>query len=892
MRKIITFLAVIGLAIASVHAVSFRLKFTGATSNRQFVRLDSVRIQNLDRSWTETLVYPDTVFISQQTGITDAQGSTAEIAVYPNPANGQTNVAVSVPQSGDATLQLFNLAGQRVAERSVTLEAGENTFEVRMQKAQVYLLAVTTAQGRNTIKILNSGGSAENAIVFHGKRNFVEKLVSSNIIQHGDELKILGYAKRSDTVVISSEVRQQVTANHSFTLTFAIPDLPVLPTVVVPGGYGSQRTGTTITTHGEVLSDGGVPVTARGVCWSTSQNPTISDSHTSDGTGVGVFTSNITGLTPLTTYYLRFYATNSVGTAYSSQFSIPTLSNPPTVTTANISNITVNTATCGGNVTSDGGSTVTARGVCWSTSHNPTVNGPHTTNGTGTGSFTSTLTNLNENTTYYVRAYAENADHISYGNEVSFTTITSSPVVTTSSVTSIGSSTATCGGNVTSAGASSVTARGVCWSTSQLPTVSGSHTTNGSGTGSFTSSITGLSANTTYYVRAYATNANGTSYGSQVNFTTTSVVLPTVTTTSASNITATSASCGGNIVNNTGLAITARGLCWGTSQNPDINGLHSSGGTGSGSFTTTIPNLAPNTTYYVRAYATTPSGTAYGNQINFTTSIAFANAAFSVSANTRVNFAPGNLQWSAKNGGSTATTHTVAGGGTAAGTWRFAPHQWDVIGASNSSVSSTYSGWIDLFGWGTSGYNSKYPYTTANDTLLYAPKRSNIASTNYDWGVYNAIYNPITSTTQSPGTWRTLTYSEWNYLLNTRSTTSGVRYAKATVNGMVGLVILPDNWSTSTYALSSTNTANAAFTTNTITASQWATLESAGAIFLPAAGKRNGTSVLDVANYAFYWTSSVLYGEPNIWFIYSSNVERSGITPTTACSVRLAKNVQ
>jgi len=187
-----------------------------------------------------------------------------------------------------------------------------------------------------------------------------------------------------------------------------------------------------------------------------------------------------------------------------------------------VSDVTATTALCGGYVTDDGGATVTARGVCWSTSQNPTISDSHTTDGTGTGSFTSNITGLNGLTKYYVRAYATNSVGTTYGNQVSFTTTEALPVVTTSAVSNItldnSTINATCGGNVTDEGASAVTARGVCWSTSSNPTTAGSHTTDGNGLGSFTSTITGLTSGTTYYVRAYATSSAGTVYGNQVSF--------------------------------------------------------------------------------------------------------------------------------------------------------------------------------------------------------------------------------------------------------------------------------------------------------------------------------------------------------------------------------------
>lgn len=169
-----------------------------------------------------------------------------------------------------------------------------------------------------------------------------------------------------------------------------------------------------------------------------------------------------------------------------------------------------------------------------------------------------------------------------------------------------------------------------------------------------------------------------------------------------------------------------------------------------------------------------------------------------------------------------------------------------------------------------------------------------ISGTNYDWGVYNAIYNPRTQTTDAPGTWRTLTNAEWSYLINTRSTTSGIRYAKAYVHGVPGLIIVPDNWSTSTYALNSTNTTGAAYTTNVISDAQWTTLETAGCAFLPATGQRGGTSVGYVGYNGGYW-SATYYGSNYAYYV-SFN---SGSVYPSSCndrysgqSVRLVRSAQ
>ena len=280
-------------------------------------------------------------------------------------------------------------------------------------------------------------------------------------------------------------------------------------------------TATSATAGGNVTLNGNRSITARGVCWSTSENPTIDNNKTTDGTGTGAFISEITGLTLGMVYYLRAYATNEIGTAYGEQIIFTT--DPlkiPTVTTYDISNITSTTAQCGGNVTADGYTPVTARGVCWSISENPTINDSKTSNGSGTGDFTSNITGLTHGTLYYVRAYATNSIGTAYGEQKTFTTLTINlPTVTTADVTKITSTAAKCGGNVTNDGNSSVTARGVCWSTSPNPTINDDKTTNGTGTGSFTSNVTGLIKNKLYYIRAYATNSAGTAYGEQKSFT-------------------------------------------------------------------------------------------------------------------------------------------------------------------------------------------------------------------------------------------------------------------------------------------------------------------------------------------------------------------------------------
>ncbi len=223
---------------------------------------------------------------------------------------------------------------------------------------------------------------------------------------------------------------------------------------------------------------------------------------------------------------------------------------PPTLTTLPVTEITSNSAKSGGNITDDGGATVTARGVVWSTSENPTVdnNDGKTTDGTGSGQFTSNITELSAGTTYYVRAYAINNEGTSYGDQKEFTTEGGLATVITAEIIDITSTSAISGGNITHDGGVAVTARGVVWSTSENPTLEDNDgfTEDGEGTGEYTSQLTDLSPGTTYYVQAYATNSEGTAYGDEVEFATIGAA-PTATTNDASDITSTSAILNGSV---------------------------------------------------------------------------------------------------------------------------------------------------------------------------------------------------------------------------------------------------------------------------------------------------------------------------------------------------------
>jgi uncharacterized protein (TIGR02145 family) len=388
----------------------------------------------------------------------------------------------------------------------------------------------------------------------------------------------------------------------------------------------TEITYTTAVSGGDVSTDGGAAITAKGICWNTAENPTIDNNHTTYTGSENGFTGSMTGLTQGTVYYIRAYATNNKGTAYGNQVTFTTVANSVAVlTTKAVSAITLTSASSGGDITSDGGSPITEKGICWNTAENPTIANNHISGGTGMVGFVSNLTGLTEGTTYYVRAYATNGKGTAYGNQVSFSTSPASiPVLTTKEISEITFSSAKSGGDITSDGGSAITEKGICWNTTENPTITNNHISGGTGIEGFVSNISGLTEGTTYYVRAYATNSKGTAYGNQQSFRTVPATIAIITTKGISDITLNSAKSGGDITSDGGAAVISKGICWNTSENPTTANNHTSDGTGTSAFVSALSGLRDATRYYVRAYAVNSKGTAYGNQESFTTTAANA----------------------------------------------------------------------------------------------------------------------------------------------------------------------------------------------------------------------------------------------------------------------------
>lgn len=607
-----------------------------------------------------------------------------------------------------------------------------------------------------------------------------------------------------------------------------------------------------------------------------------------------------------TKYYYRYEFYNGYNLMWTEIFNFTTTDqqDKPTVETVEATNITMTSAKVEGNVTNDGGAAVTERGIYYSIYENPTASDSVRYAGTGIGRFYCEMTNLTNATTYYIRAFATNSEGTSLGDVITIRTVEHPvpPTVTVDEVSDITINTAVCGGNVLDGGFAEVTERGICYSTHHEPTIFDYKVAGGAGLGLFQCRMSGLEMMTTYYVRAYAKNSeNLIGYSDEVSFVTADeTYCPEVIMNEVTDFNHFYAIGSGEVVADGGLDIIERGICWSTSHNPTIYNNKLTAGGGMGEFECRMTYLYGNTTYYVRAYASNEACTIYSdNEVTFTT-LPHPNTApegaipslFSVSETQQVFFSKGNLQYQASTG-----------------TWRFAEHQWDYVGGTSGSneygtvyengvkcdnalISQSYSGWIDLFGWATSGWNNNNHYYQPWDTENtgwsvdgygygywdgeYAQYSMTGDYINMDWGVYN----PISNGGNEAGLWRTGA-SEIAYILGSRQNAAYLQ-SDGTVNGVKGKIILPDAWILPEGVSFLGSAGN--FEINSYSIEEWNIMENAGAVFLPQAGWRNGTTYNGPGTW-FYWGAGLNGIGSSYWSNYSVSAYRY-----YGYSVRLIQN--
>lgn len=309
------------------------------------------------------------------------------------------------------------------------------------------------------------------------------------------------------------------------------------------------------------------------------------------------------------------------------KMNIPSKSQP-TVSLQTVENVTYNSATFKGAIVTVGSSKITRHGFCWGTEANPEVDDVASSCDMGdctqAKDYTYNASSLTPSTLYYIRAYAENAEGISYSNQTTFKTLGTPqiPEIETGSVSNIQPRQAVVDGNLLNIGnVEEITQYGHVWSTTPQPDLDDPATRLGrtEATGAYHSTLTGLSPNTTYHVRAYATNRIGTAYGEEVTFTTTLGTVD-ITTSEVKDITYRSAYCSGQIQSEGGNTLLEKGICWNTSPLPTIEGNHQAVPGSGNPFGLTVSGLEELTTYYVRAYAKTEDGNVYyGNETHFTT---------------------------------------------------------------------------------------------------------------------------------------------------------------------------------------------------------------------------------------------------------------------------------
>ncbi|MBO7134987.1 MAG: DUF1566 domain-containing protein [Bacteroidales bacterium] len=506
------------------------VRFTGQLNGTSYCRLDSLAVTNLTRDWTETVEYPDTIIVLGGTVGTNlnfaaTQGLGQNI---PNPFDCETRVELSVSQRENVRMQLLDASVRQYADYSGSLDAGVHTFDISAANPQTYILNALVGDKSYSIRMVNMGRGCGSSIKYAGlSGGITAKFTTTNEFQNGDNMHYTGYVTIGSEVIASNVVEQPQTSSEDITLNF---------------------------THCQPLA-GHVEVTA---CDSYEWN---NETYNESGDYQHIFTA-VNGCDSVVTLHLTINRSNTgidTQTACNSYEWIDGVTyiestNEPTFTLTNATgcdsvvtlHLTINHSNTGIDEQTACDSYTWIDGVTYTASTNaPTFT---LTNATGCDSVVTlhltinhSNTGIDEQTACDSYTWIDGITYTASTNEPTFTltnaagcdsvvtlhlTMVCPPTVQTDAATGISSTGATLNGNVTSDGWATVTDRGFMYGTSAnnlSQTVQ-----SGSGTGSFTASLTGLTSGTTYYYKAYATNSEGTAYGEVMSFTTTALTTGTL----------------------------------------------------------------------------------------------------------------------------------------------------------------------------------------------------------------------------------------------------------------------------------------------------------------------------------------------------------------------------
>ncbi len=453
-----------------VFSQEITVRFTGQLNGTSYCQLDSVAVINLSRNWMETVVYPDTIIVLGGTVGTDlniaaTQGLGQNI---PNPFDCETRVELSLSQRENVRMQLLVASGRQYADYRGSLDAGVHTFDISAANPQTYILNAVVGDRSYSIRMVNMGSGCGSSIKYAGiSGSITAKLTTANEFQNGDNMHYIGYVTIGSEVVASNVVEQPQTASEDITLNFSHCQ-PLAEQVEVTACDSYDWNNEIYTENGDyqqtfVAANGCDSVVTLRLIINHSNTgideQTTCDSYTwidgvtyTESTTEPTFTlTNAAGCDSIVTLNLTINRNTGIdtqtacetytwidGVTYTASTNEPTftLTNaagcdsvvtlhltivcPPTVQTNVATGVTTTGVTLNGNVTSDGGATVTARGFLYGTSSSNLTQTVQS--GSGTGNYTKALTGLTSSTTYYYKAYATNSEGTAYGEVLSFTT--------------------------------------------------------------------------------------------------------------------------------------------------------------------------------------------------------------------------------------------------------------------------------------------------------------------------------------------------------------------------------------------------------------------------------------------------------------------------------------